>query len=43
MFSTDYSYKDIQLAANWIESAAINEAQPIKVCTINAARVLKLS
>ena len=43
MFSTDYPYKGIQLAVNWIESSEINEAQPIKVGTVNAARVLKLS
>ena len=43
MFFTDYSYEDIQLAVNWIDSSEINEAQPIKVCTVNAARVLKLS
>ena len=30
MFFTDYSYQDIQLAVNWIDSSEINEAQRIK-------------
>lgn len=42
MFSTDYPYEDIQLAADWIENAAISEAQRIKVCRSNAQRVLRL-
>jgi len=42
MFSTDYPYEDIQLAADWIENAAISEAQRIKVCCSNAQRVLRL-
>ncbi|NBP99614.1 MAG: hypothetical protein EBU51_08755 [Synechococcaceae bacterium WB6_3A_227] len=43
MFSVDYPYEDIQVSANWIENANINEVQRIKVCSANAARVLKLS
>ncbi|MCT0202651.1 hypothetical protein KQ302_04910 [Synechococcus sp. CS-602] len=42
MFSTDYPYEDIQLAADWIENAAIREDQRIKVCSTNAQRVLRL-
>lgn len=42
MFSTDYPYEDIQLAADWIENAAISEAQRIKVGRGNAKRVLRL-
>ncbi len=43
MFSTDYPYEDIQLAADWIENAAISEDQRIKVCRTNAQRVLRLT
>ncbi|NBQ21223.1 MAG: amidohydrolase [Synechococcaceae bacterium WB6_3B_236] len=43
MFSVDYPYEDIQISADWIENANINEEQRIKVCSTNAARVLKLS
>ncbi|MCT0218937.1 amidohydrolase family protein [Synechococcus sp. CS-1329] len=43
MFSTDYPYEDIQLAADWIENAAISEDQRIKVCRTNAQRVLRLA
>jgi len=43
MFSVDYPYEDIQISADWIENANIKEEQRIKVCSTNAARVLKLS
>ncbi|QNI71379.1 amidohydrolase family protein [Cyanobium sp. NS01] len=43
MFSTDYPYEDIQLAADWIEQAAITEDQRIRVCCTNARRVLRLA
>ncbi|QPN58119.1 amidohydrolase [Synechococcus sp. CBW1107] len=42
MFSTDYPYEDIQLAADWIDNADISEDQRIKVCRTNAQRVLGL-
>ncbi|MCP9848239.1 amidohydrolase family protein [Cyanobium sp. Morenito 9A2] len=42
MFSTDYPYEDIQLASDWIETAAISPDQRIQVCRSNAQRVLRL-
>ncbi|MCP9771432.1 amidohydrolase [Synechococcus sp. Tobar12-5m-g] len=42
MFSTDYPYEDIQVAANWIENADLPDDQRIKVCVANAERLLRL-
>jgi 2,3-dihydroxybenzoate decarboxylase len=42
MFSVDYPYEDMQLAADWIDNAKITEQQRLKICSANATRVLRL-
>lgn len=43
MFSTDYPYEDVDVAAHWIEGAAISESDRAAVCWENANRILKLN
>jgi 2,3-dihydroxybenzoate decarboxylase len=42
MFSVDYPYEDSQIAAAFIESASLSEAQRDKICHGNAKRLLRL-
>lgn len=42
LFSVDYPYEDTKIASDWIEGAAITEEQRSKICSGNAARVLRL-
>lgn len=42
MFSVDYPYEDTQVAADFIETAPLDEAVRAKVCHANAERILKL-
>ncbi len=43
MFSVDYPYESIPIAAKWIENASIGEATRAAICHSNAERVFKLS
>lgn len=42
MFSVDYPYEDAQGAADWIDAAALTDAERNLVCRQNAARILRL-
>jgi 2,3-dihydroxybenzoate decarboxylase len=42
MFSVDYPYEDMQIAADFIESAPISDAVRAKICHGNAERILRL-
>lgn len=42
MFSTDWSFENIDHAANWFDSASISEADRIKIGRTNAVRLFNL-
>lgn len=42
MFSVDYPYESIAVAADWIDAAPLDAATKAKICHDNAARLLKL-
>ena len=43
MFSIDYPYEDSNVATRFIEAAPVSEAARAKLCSGNAARLLRLS
>ena len=42
MFSIDYPFEDAKIATSWIMGAALSEAERARVCSGNAAEILKL-